>query len=178
MVTLWWNTYVSNVLHWVSGYEWMHVDVVNLFFQYCGTLVLIAFNWLSSQFIARSDCSWTSLCFLVFLVSVKHHTVLPGLFRCPTNLNLSQDNLHPTTPHAVAAGWQARLPNNSIKQKRVGKRKRRNRGERERERKRKACSLSAARPPLQGKKGRNTSEIKKRREEKREGVKRESSVMC
>ncbi len=102
MVTLWWNTYVSNVLHWVSGYEWMHVDVVNVFFQYCGTLVLIAFNWLSSQFIARSDCSWTSLCFLVFLVSVKHHTVLPGLFRCPTNLNLSQDNLHPTSPfHSV-----------------------------------------------------------------------------
>ncbi len=85
---------------------------------------------------------------------------------------------HTQTPHAVAAGWQARLPNNSIKQQRVGKRKRRNRGERERERKRKACSLSAARPPLQGKKGRNTSEIKKRSEEKREGVKRESSVMC
>lgn len=86
---------------------------------------------------------------------------------------------HTQTPHAVAAGWQARLPNNSIKQKRGRKRKRRNRGEKERERKRKACSLSAARPPLRGKKGRNTSEIKKRREEKKKGrVWKEKALWC
>lgn len=49
---------------------WIWVDAcwchINVFFKYCATLVLIVFNWLSSQFIARSDCSWTSLCFLFF----------------------------------------------------------------------------------------------------------------
>ncbi len=98
MVTLCWNTCIQCATLSV----WIWVDAcwcrINVCFKYCGTLVLMVFNWLISQFIARSDCSWTSLCFLFFLVSVKRHAVQPGLFRCPTNLNLSQDNLNPTSP--------------------------------------------------------------------------------